>query len=59
LCPGLDQLVPSPLLPLRALLLGELQRLKFCPIQCSRKKEPVSCETGSRKGPVGSGMGGG
>jgi len=24
-----------------------------------RKKEPVSCETGSSKGPVGSGMGGG
>ena len=53
----LGQLLPSPLLPLRSLL-AELQRLKFCPTRCP-EKEPVSCETGSRKGPVGSGMGGG
>ncbi len=59
LCPGLGQLLSSPLLRLRALLLGEPQRLKICPIYGPRKKEPVSCETGSRKGPVGSGMGGG
>jgi len=44
---------------LEPLLRRLLSRRDPQPLAASTKKEPASCETGSRKGPVGSGMGGG